>query len=111
MFSDPARWLRKYLTLRNVVEPRGSATRQRLLTGPETLEDRWVPAAFEFAPPMTFTVATTTSGIAAGDFDADGRQDLVVLDPNRNLVSIFLGHGDGSFALKAEYGSGIPASV
>ncbi len=44
-------------------------------------------------------VSTLTYGggdVVAGDFNADGRQDLAVIDYN-NQVVMFLGNGDGSF--------------
>jgi hypothetical protein len=37
-------------------------------------------------------------GLAGGDFNGDGIQDLAVVNSSDNSVSILLGHGDGTFA-------------
>jgi len=56
----------------------------------------------------TFTAAapTTTTffsfgGIAVGDFNGDGIQDLAVTNTSENTVAIFLGNGDGTFTQSA----------
>jgi hypothetical protein len=70
----------------------------------------------------TFTVKTdSTTGqrprsIAVGDLDGDGNQDLVTANSldgvGGNSVSVLLGHGDGTFAGKADYPTGMaPMSV
>src|SRR5205823_1048984 len=68
----------------------------------------------------TFTAATgspfaTGSGpyaLAAGDFDGDGKQDLVVTNSGDNTVSVYLGYGDGTFKTPATFAVGnYPSSV
>ena len=48
-----------------------------------------------FGPPVFFLTIDQGRLVAPGDFNADGRQDLVVGSPNG--VSVLLGHGDGTF--------------
>ena len=51
-------------------------------------------------------------GIAAGDFNRDGKPDLVVANLAENTVSVFLGQADGTFGAKVDYATGMqPYSV
>ena len=58
-----------------------------------------------FAPPQTFTGANS-SMLATGDFDQDGKLDIIVIGPNANTgtgavasgIQFFHGNGDGTFA-------------
>src|SRR5207244_1021346 len=43
---------------------------------------------------------------AAGDFNGDGRADLVVADQTDNTISIFIGNGDGTFQTAVAYAAG-----
>jgi hypothetical protein len=45
----------------------------------------------------------TLSYVAAGDLNRDGILDLATVDTNDNLISIYLGNGDGSFQLRSRY--------
>src|ERR1700722_16304908 len=38
-----------------------------------------------------------TWGMAAGDFNGDGKQDLATVSLNGNTLNVFLGNGDGAF--------------
>ena len=55
-----------------------------------------------FAPATTVTVGDNPRGLAAGDFDGDGDQDLAVANSAGFLstpsIGILLGNGDGTFA-------------
>lgn len=48
-----------------------------------------------------FSTATAPSAISAGDFDLDGKVDLAVAgrQGSSGIVQLFLGNGDGTFAL------------
>jgi len=62
-----------------------------------------------FQPSQTFSVPRPL-GIAAGDFNEDGNQDLVVVETNGTgggALAVFLGDGKGGFKLSASYPIGI----
>jgi hypothetical protein len=44
--------------------------------------------------------------VVIGDFNADGREDLVVTSENSNAVSILLGNGDGTFRALQSFAAG-----
>ena len=45
-------------------------------------------------------------GIAVGDFNNDGRSDIVVANSGTNNVGVLLGYGNGSFAAIITYSTG-----
>src|SRR5262249_16854281 len=67
----------------------------------------------------TFNVGTQPAGLAAVDFNHDGRLDLVVADFGDPInaidgdIALLLGNGDGSFQAPRQFiaGPGIPGSV
>ena len=68
----------------------------------EALEDRTAPALFSGI--MTTDVGgDAPCSQAVGDFNKDGKPDLVVADINSNSVSILLGNGAGGFATPTTY--------
>jgi uncharacterized repeat protein (TIGR01451 family)/CSLREA domain-containing protein len=48
---------------------------------------------------VTITTSTPADLLAAGDFDGDGRRDLVVGDRGIGVLELHAGRGDGSFAV------------
>lgn len=50
-----------------------------------------------FAPAVNYTTQVQPLGIGRGDFNEDGKQDLIVANASSSTVSLFLGNGDGSF--------------
>jgi hypothetical protein len=57
-----------------------------------------------FAPAVSYPAGTTTRAVAVGDFNNDGRPDLVVTDNNgRPDVAVLLGNGDGTFKSPVMY--------
>lgn len=51
-----------------------------------------------FRPKVDYPAASYTEDVAAGDFNGDGRQDLVVtINSAQYSLSLFTGNGDGTF--------------
>jgi hypothetical protein len=51
-------------------------------------------------------VGATPHGEAVGDFNGDGKADLVVVNQSSNTMSVLLGNGDGTFLPKTDYVTG-----
>ncbi len=52
----------------------------------------------QFTPAVQFgTGGNTPVGVAVGDFNGDGKPDLVVANLQQNNVAVLLGNGDGTF--------------
>jgi FG-GAP-like repeat/FG-GAP repeat len=69
----------------------------------ESLEDRTVPSFFT---PTNYAVGTTPHGEAVGDFNGDGKADLVVVNQGANTLSVLLGNGNGTFQPRTDYATG-----
>ena len=81
-----------------------------VLAGPRT---SWATCP-DFAPPVSYTAGNGPRSVAIGDFNGDGKRDVVVANLGASTVSILLGNGNGTFAAKADFGTGTgsnPASV
>jgi hypothetical protein len=59
-----------------------------------------------FGSPITYPLGLNTGTIALGDFNDDGKLDIVVANANGNDASIFLGKGDGTFAAPTTLAAG-----
>ena len=51
-------------------------------------------------------LSSNLRSMTAGDFNGDGKLDVAAVIDGTNAVSIFLGHGDGSFAAPVQYPTG-----
>ena len=61
---------------------------------------------------MNYPAGTNPTSVAAGDFNGDGKLDLVVANGGSGNVSILLGNGDGTFQTHLDYGvASAPRSV
>src|SRR5208337_4155421 len=52
---------------------------------------------------VNYAVGGGPRSVAVGDFNGDGKLDLVVANNTSNNVSILLGHGNGTFAAAVNY--------
>lgn len=63
-----------------------------------------------FAAAVSYPTGNPLSWIAIGDLDADGHQDIVTANPGGEDyhagVTVFPGHGDGTFASRVHFGTG-----
>jgi hypothetical protein len=65
-----------------------------------------------FQAAQNFETGSGPSSVAVGDFNGDGRLDLVVANIGSNTVSVLLGNGDGTFRNAQNFGTGFsPGSV
>ncbi len=66
-----------------------------------------------FAPARLFTVGNQPRSLDAGDFNRDGKPDLVAANTNGRTLSVLIGNGAGSFATLVDYplGNGNPYSL
>jgi FG-GAP-like repeat/FG-GAP repeat len=61
---------------------------------------------------VDYPVGNFPGSMAVGDFNGDGKLDLVVANENSDTVSVLFGNGDGTFQAKVDYGTaGEPSSV
>jgi hypothetical protein len=69
-------------------------------------------AQITFGPPTDYPVGTTPGAVATGDFNNDGKPDLVVVNSGSNDISILLGNADGTFRSAVNYRVGLkPVSI
>jgi len=59
-----------------------------------------------FQNSISQTLSSGLGSLAVGDFNGDGKLDVAAVSLNTSVVSIFLGHGDGSFAAPVQYPTG-----
>jgi hypothetical protein len=59
-----------------------------------------------FQPAVGYDAGAGPFGVAAGDFNRDGKQDLAVVNYAANTVSVLLGNGDGTFQPHVDYAVG-----
>jgi hypothetical protein len=59
-----------------------------------------------FSAASNFVAGDGPVGVAVGDFNGDGKQDLAVANQTSNNVSILLGNGAGSFGAATNFGAG-----
>ena len=65
-----------------------------------------------FSSTTTLTAGTLVTALATGDFNGDGKEDLVASNSTTNNVSVFLGNGLGGFGGATNFAAGVgPESV
>jgi hypothetical protein len=65
-----------------------------------------VPGTPLFAEAISFGVTGDPTSVAISDFNSDTRQDLIVTRSFFNSVSVFPGHGDGTYGTGVDYAAG-----
>ncbi|HEY0634612.1 MAG TPA: FG-GAP-like repeat-containing protein, partial [Gammaproteobacteria bacterium] len=63
-------------------------------------------AALGFAPALNYGVQLDPAAVADGDFNGDGKVDLVVANKGSDSFSILLGNGNGTFETPLNYAIG-----
>src|SRR6266403_332442 len=64
-----------------------------------------------FGAHADFITGTAAERIAVGDFNGDGKLDLVTANPQGNNISILLGQGGGVFATHVDFPTGIKPTM
>ena len=59
-----------------------------------------------FQTALDYGVGSNPNSVAVGDFNGDGKLDLVVANTTSNSVSTLLGNGDGTFQTAVDFGVG-----
>ena len=59
-----------------------------------------------FQAKKSYTMGSGPGGVAAADFNGDGKSDLVTANYNDNNVSVLLSNGNGTFQAKQPFGTG-----
>lgn len=78
-----------------------------VVTGPSVqVTGQVVQNALRFGAATNIAVGTQPHGMASGDFNADGRADLVVVVQGLNKVAVHLNNGTGGFSTGTQYATG-----
>ncbi len=98
-----SRFIQRILGRTRLTQRRINARKRSILNRPslENLEGRRLLA---FTTPVTIPVTgISPAGIAVGDYNTDGRDDMAVVNSGSGTVSILLANADGSFAPQVDY--------
>ena len=100
-----AKWVRNLLSSKVARKRLQSIRRKHLIT--PTLEHLEGRRLLAFTTPITFPAGLNPAGIAVGDFNSDGRDDMAVVSSTAaGSIGVLLSNADGSFAAKVDYAAG-----
>ena len=90
--------------------PRAASRKQRFAgLKLEPLESRRL---LSFTPAVSYPISSSPQAVATGDFNGDGKADLVSANTANDSVSVLLNNGNGTFGAAQNYAVGTaPASV
>ncbi len=98
LFRQPSR------TIRRAPRPGKGRAKNTFRPGIECLEVRTVPA---FLAPVTYPTGGSPAGIAVGDLNHDGRDDMAVVNnAAAGTVAVLLSNGSGGFLPGVSYAAG-----
>jgi hypothetical protein len=89
-----------------VRKSRGAAAQRKHPSQRPSLEILEARIVFDFGPPSTYGVGIGPSDVASGDFNGDGRADLVTANRTANTVTVLLGNGNGTFQTGKNFPAG-----
>lgn len=58
----------------------------------------WKIVASDLQPIFSLPGTFESAGVTIGDFDGDGKRDIAAACPNQNIIEVWRGNGDGTFA-------------
>src|SRR5438093_11324101 len=82
------------------------------IVGSGDLDGSTIDAVGAFSPPINSPTPGPVAVMAAGDFNSDGKIDLLIRASNEAVLRLYLGQGNGKFALASNgttASGGIPA--
>lgn len=74
--------------------PGGRAGDARFGSGLEGLEDRVV---LSIAAPVSYPANAAPAAVAVGDFNSDGKPDIIIANTSPGTVKVLINNGDGTF--------------
>ena len=90
-------WIRNLFARTPRRAPKSRKAPARCQQSLEALEDRTL-LSVNFNPAVNYGAGSAPRSVAVGDFNGDGKPDLVVANTGSNTVSVLLGNGNGTFA-------------
>ena len=85
---------------------RASCQRMRTLVNLLVLAVAVRLSAQSFLAPLNVPVGNAPAGIVSGDFNRDGKPDIIVSNSGSSNISVFLGIGNGSFRSRRDFVAG-----
>lgn len=101
-------WLRR---LTSVLRQSSRSRQQARVARIEALESRLCPSTFTAVNTIPTVPFSGPIAVAVGDFNEDGKQDIVTANASSLDVSVFLGDGTGDFGTPTQFGLGTNRAI